>query len=109
MCIAKNNFTPSFVNIKTGLQQGQTINNWTVAKGYLGQSFDIVEISEDYIVVKPLSASAQKIAKEDFNKVILVWESYLLGKTPRHYIRDNTRYSKYIISILHHISEQQST
>lgn len=86
MCIAKNNFTPSFAKIKTGLQEGQTVCNWTVVKGYVGESFDIVEISEDYIVVKPLSASAQKIAKKEFNSVILVWESYLLGKTPRHII-----------------------
>lgn len=99
----------SFARVKTTLKEGQTILNWTVAKGYLGESFDILEISEDYISVKPLSASVQKITNKDFNNVILVWESYLMGKTTRQYIRDITYCSKYIISILNYISEQKST
>ena len=33
------------------------------------------------------------------------WDDYCAGECPRHRLRDMTRFSKYVISILHHVLE----
>jgi hypothetical protein len=94
----------AFTEIKSLLHIGETIKNWTKSKGYIGEPFDISIISSDYIIVKPLKAKVQKINKRDFDKVLLVWKEYCNGTIQRQEIRNKTRYSKYIISIFHHLA-----
>jgi RNA binding exosome subunit len=59
-----------FSDILCKLSEGQTVRNWTKAKGYFGDPFDIVDLQKDFILIKPLSAVQQKISQEDFDKVI---------------------------------------
>ena len=43
--------------------------------------------------------------REDFAAVWAHWDDYCAGEFPRHRLRDMTRFSKYVISILHHVLE----
>ena len=45
----------------------------------------------------------QRVRREDFAAVLAHWEDYCAGECPRHRLRDMTRFSKYVISILHHV------
>jgi len=93
----------SFLNIISHLKENEVIRNWTQQRGYIGDPFVVVGVSDFAIIVKPLNAQEQRIPKGDFEHVISVWRGYLKGNVQRQEIRDNTRFSKYIISILHHI------
>ena len=93
-----------FDSLRLNLNIGEKVKNWTVLKGFFGEDFYISDISNDYIIVKPISAiHLQKIYRRDFDYMISIWEDYLKGRIERHEIRENTRNSKYVISILHHI------
>lgn len=83
---------------------GDTIRNWTRDKGYIGDGFVIHTVKAGLIEVDPPGAeNLQRIPREDFTKVYRHWEDYNAGHTLRSQIRDITRFSKYIISIFHHI------
>ncbi len=95
-----------FINIwnalQTQLTPGTFIRNWTVQNGFLGDEFTIVSVSQNYIEVDaPGTQNIQKIPKRDFQIVYNLWDDYRSGKVRRYEIRDQTRFSKYIISILH--------
>jgi hypothetical protein len=95
----------NFHEITKQLSEGQTIKNWTAKSGYLGEPFAITEITANYVCVKPMSASLQRISDKDFAKVSEVWNAYINGNFQRYKMRDITRFSKYIISIFHHIEK----
>ncbi len=42
----------------------------------------------------------------DFQKVYAIWSSYSQGQTGRAALRDATRFSKYIISVLHWLEQR---
>jgi len=56
---------------------------------------------DDYVLVYPEDGSLQRIPKEDFRIVYDVWEQYLAREVRRYEIRDKTRFSSHIISIIH--------
>lgn len=88
--------------LQGNLKAGQTIKNWTALRGYLGDTMKITGVRGGYIEVDaPNASTTQVISKEDFEKVWEVWSDYKSGKSPRYQLRDITRFSKYIISILH--------
>lgn len=62
----------------------------------------VAEIGINYIKIdSPKAETIQVIPKDDFEKVWDVWVDYKNQKLLRNELRDLTRYSKYIISILH--------
>lgn len=74
----------------------------TAFRGYLGDSMAVVGVRENYIEVDAPNATAiQVVPKDDFEKVWEVWADYKRQKVKRYELRDMTRFSKYIISILH--------
>ena len=78
------------------------IKNWTAFKGYLGDEMTVVGVREFYFEVKsPNARNVQFVPKDDFKKVWEVWADYKSQKVRRYEIRNITRFSKYIISILH--------
>ncbi|HOH20775.1 MAG TPA: hypothetical protein PKX41_14010 [Anaerolineaceae bacterium] len=84
------------------LTPGLMIPNWTELKGYMGDTMRIMSVSEEAIVVQaPLAKHLQRIPRDDFEKFWQIWEDYQSGRIPRGEITELTRYSKYIISILH--------
>ncbi len=94
-------------SIQARLNEGVIIPNWTRDKGYVGEPFKIVRIKEDVVEVEPPGAkNIQKIPRQDFQKVYEIWDDYCRGKIRRSEIGGLTRFSKYIISILHWIENQ---
>jgi hypothetical protein len=78
------------------------IPNWTVDSGLLGNSFCIVSVSLDGVIVEvPNAKNYQRIPMKDFAAVYDLWNGYMEGVVKRNEIRNITRYSKYIISINH--------
>lgn len=97
-------FADTWNSIQNNLGPGTQVKNWTAAKGYLGDIFTIVRVSPEYVVVSsPEAENEQSVPKQDFQKLYIVWSGYCAGSVQRQNIRDMTRFSKYIISILHHI------
>jgi hypothetical protein len=95
-------FDSIWTQIQSSLKPGTAIKNWTVLRGYLGDTMKITSVRSGYIEVDaPHASSTQHISKAEFEKVWEIWLDYKGGKFPRYQIRDMTRFSKYIISILH--------
>ena len=98
----QNSFDQFWNELITTLKPDTEISNWTAFNGYLGDTMEIVEVKEKMIVVEsPNAKNLQRISKRDVEKIWQIWPAYLAGKVQRQEIRDLTRHSKYIISILH--------
>jgi hypothetical protein len=95
-------FDSVWSQLQSSLKPGTVIKNWTVLRGYLGDTMKIAGVRSGYIEVDaPLASTTQHISKKEFEKVWEIWPEYKGGKFPRNQMRDITWFSKYIISILH--------
>jgi hypothetical protein len=64
--------------------------------------------NQKFIEVEVLGAkNLQRIPMGDFEKVYRIWHGYLNGTTKRSTIRERSRYSKYVISILRWVEEER--
>jgi hypothetical protein len=87
---------------QVNLKPGTDVKNWTAFKGYLGDSMTFGGIRGNFIGVEaPKAENILSVPREDFEKVWDVWSEYKVQKVRRYELLDMTRYSKYIISILH--------
>ena len=94
--------------IQSSLKPGTTIKNWTMLKGYLGDTMKITAVRSGYIEVDaPHASTIQHISKDEFEKVWEIWQDYKGGKFPRNQMRSVTWFSKYIISILNWAEEER--
>lgn len=101
------NQSPIWPTIRSSLRSGAAIRNWTAAKGHYGEDFVVKDVTTGYVVVAaPGAKSEQRVPQEDFEAVHRVWPQYCAGAVQRQQLRDKTRFSKYVISILHHLSRQ---
>ncbi len=90
--------------VQSLLTPDTNVPNWTVARGPLGDSFRVVSVDKKYIdIFTPNGKNIQHIPIADFESVYELWQRYIEGKIGRNEIRARTRFSKYIISILHWI------
>jgi hypothetical protein len=97
-----NSFDTVWSYLQRNLKVGTVIKNWTAFQGYLGDTMKVVGVRQNHIEVKaPKANHLQDVPKEDFEKVWEVWAKYKIQKVRRYELRDMTRFSKYIISILH--------
>jgi hypothetical protein len=97
-------FTAQWKGIEDSLEPELEVKNWTAKKGYLGDRFTIFAICPNSITVhSPGAKNPQVIPRGDFETVEGLWEDYCSGATQRQHVRDVTRFSKYIISILHFV------
>ena len=100
----KKNFPEFWVTLHRDLAVGDEVRNWTRDKGYLGDTFTVQAVGRDTIVVEtPGAANLQAVPREGFGSVYRHWDEYCGGELPRSRLRDITRYSKYVISIIHHL------
>jgi len=84
------------------LRTGTTLKNWTAFKGYLGDTMTVVGMRENYIEIDaPNAICVQSVPKKDFESVWEVWVDYKRQKVKRQELTPMTRFSKYVISILH--------
>ena len=96
-------------NINKQLISGMTIDNWTVFHDYLGDSMTIVNVGRHAIEIDaPKAKNIQVVPREDFRAIWNEWSGYKQGRVQRQELRDMTRFSKYIISILHWYEEETS-
>ena len=95
-------FVTLWATIQNRLSEDTPIRNWTHAKGFYGEDFGAFA-RERYVECTLPRGSVQHVPKGDFERVFQVWESYLKGQFMRSQMRDMTRFSKYIISILHQV------
>ena len=95
-----NSFDTVWRYLQTHLDSDTTIKNWTVLKGYMGDTFTVVDISRSHINIStPNAQNEQKVPTEDFMKVWEIWHGYKNRNFTRTEMTPLTRYSKYIISI----------
>lgn len=95
-----------WVDLQSKLKPGQVIRNWTAAKGYIGDDFKILSVSSAAVeVIPPNAATVQRVSRKDFEYMCNNWEAYCSGRVTRAKLCENTRVSKYSMSILKHLSE----
>jgi hypothetical protein len=100
-------FADSWAALQASLQAGATIQNWTAFKGLVGDSFEIEEVGRNVIVVNtPGATTLQSVRRSDFEAVYEMWGDYVRGTIQRSAFTPITRYSKYVISILHWLEER---
>lgn len=88
--------------IQNHLKKGDEIRVWSAFHGDLGWKITIDYLDNQVIVViSPNAKSTQRIPSEDFKRVWVVWADYKRLVVRRYELRDITRFSTYIISILH--------
>jgi hypothetical protein len=55
----------------------------------------------------PDAANEHVVSKRDFEVVLKFWKAYKDNQVQRQEIREMTRYSKYVISILHWLESEE--
>jgi len=84
------------------LHSGTKIPNWTAYSGHLGDYMVIDEISRKSIRIQsPGAKNIISVPMIEFRTVWLVWEDYKSQRLRRSELGEMTRYSKYVVSILH--------
>lgn len=95
-------FSSTWNALQKHLAVGTRIPNWTAANGLVGDDFTVVALENTHIDIGTVGAeNLQAVPRGDFEIVYCLWNGYVQHRTKRHEIRDRTRFSKYIISILH--------
>ena len=100
----EQNFEAVWVQIQRKIAPGDTIRNWSRHSGYRGKDFAIHAVNDRFVEIdSPGAANIQHIAREHFARVHEHWEAYNAHMFARSRLRDITRFSTYVISILHHV------
>ena len=104
-------FEEHWNKIKYELSSTTLIKNWSRdqedkdGKGYLGEDFtakynSAIDRIECNIGV---GKSIQRIPKKSFKMLYDNWDTYKQKRVLRNQLREKTRFSKYTISIFHHL------
>ena len=81
-----------------------TIRNWSRHSGYRGNDFTIHAVETRYVEINsPGAENIQHVAREHFARVHEHWKAYNAGVFARSRLTAITRFSTYVISILHHV------
>jgi len=79
---------------------------WSVSGRTKCSYFRVVGVYGDYVEVEPEFGEIQRIPLRDFERVLEVWDQYKAGVVKRHEITKMTRFSSYIISIIHYCIDE---
>jgi hypothetical protein len=97
-----------WAELKRRLAKNSEIRSWSSATGFLGDTFTVVGPRSGHVVIKsPYDLNPQNIPDQDFISVLEVWNDYVDGKLTRADIQARTKFSKFIISILHSLEAPQ--
>lgn len=100
-------FPDTWNALQANLFNGRVIPNWTVHNGDIGEPFTVTDVSDTFMVVNtPGAKSLQRVPRTDFEKIYDRWDDYTHGGLARSAFSPLTRYSRYIISILHWLEAQ---
>lgn len=101
-------FSEMWQAISGRLNVGDSIPNWTVLKGNLGDFMNVVQVDARKIIIQaPKSEHQIRIYRKEFEKIGELWPAYKAEQIQRQEIRDITFHSKYIISIFHWVEENK--
>lgn len=90
--------------LQSNLSAGDMVRNWTAARGYLGDSFSVISVKSDSVIVKaPNAETNQRAHMNDFELIYRRWPEYVAGAVMRKEFMTDTRVSKYTISIINHL------
>ena len=99
-------FEEIWQKIVSRLTPGMTIRNWTILQGYFGDDIEIIDVTPDMIVIKiPTAKYLYSVPRDDFQKLWQVWPAYKNGQIDRLQTSPITRFSRYIIDILHWVEQ----
>ena len=102
-------FAELWNDIKNKLNNKNHIKNWTYyqwtkdKKGYLGEDFYAKYVGKEVVECYLKRGTVQRIPQLAFQILYKNWESYSKGLLPRSKLIEDTRFSKYTISIFHHM------
>jgi hypothetical protein len=95
--------------LQAHLVEGAVIPNWTAAGQQDTGGFTVVAVTGTHVdVAVPTAKTVQHVPARDFEHVHGLWAGYVRGSVPRYQIREVTRYSKYIISMLYWLECERS-
>ena len=110
MANSRRNFGGLWQQIQRDINAGDLITNWTQHSELVGDEFNICAVDARFIEIdSPGAKNSQRVPKDDLAAVYELWDDYIAGQVQRSEIRELTRFSKYIVSILHHISNDRKT
>lgn len=80
---------------------------WSKAGRTRAGRFKVLGIRGNYVLVEPETGDIQSIPLKDFLMILSLWKDYIKGVVKRHELRNKTRFSSYIISIIHQCLEEK--
>ena len=93
--------------LQARIRPPQKVRNWTALNDYLGDMMTVVAVHSGSIEVDaPGAKSIQVVRKQDFEAVFNIWEGYKSNEIERQELTPLTRFSKYVISILHWLESE---
>lgn len=93
--------------LKKRIAPDSQIQTWTADQGYGEDKFIVVAVKGGFVhVVSAGDEKVQKIPDQDFAKMLGVWNDYVDGKLPAAKLRDQTKFPKHVVSILHSLESQ---
>lgn len=100
----EQSFEEIWAQIQRNVAPGDTIRSWSRHSGYRGNDLMIHAVEARFVDVdSPGAENIQHIPREDFSRLHEHWNAYTSGVFARSRLRDITRFSTYVISILHHV------
>jgi hypothetical protein len=98
------NFAEFWKELTMKLKEKIQIRNWTAYNDFIGDDFYAYYDDKRDIIIAELpsdDAMLQSIPKDEFAFMYEHWQDYVSGNIKRSELRNESRFSKYVISILH--------
>lgn len=84
------------------LHRGDTVQNWSVAKGHTGGCFKVDDVDRTSVTVSGgRMRMPRRISRGDFARIYDVWREYLAGNYPRSKMLPLSQNITYVLRILH--------
>lgn len=98
----REDFESTWTDLQRRLPVRERIQNWSADKGYTGGRFQIKDVKPSSITIEVGGTSVpHQVAKSEFQKIFADWPAYRVGTVRRSALRDKSKNTTYIVSILH--------
>jgi hypothetical protein len=103
-------FDAVWTQIADELRPGTAVQNWGVARGFAGRTFEVMDVERTVITIFGGDMQMpRRLSKDDFARVYAVWDAYIGGRYPRSKMTDLSQNTTYIVSILHGLNVYQAS
>ena len=97
----EGSLTNDLVALLDCIDKLEYVRYWSKAGRTRGRKFKVLGRRGNYVLVEPENGDIRNIPIKDFQIVLKHWKGYIKGFVKRQELRDKTRFSSYIISIIH--------